>query len=78
MEFWVIDRWESQWGICHNEQGNRKEIPKSCFPEGAKEGDWFLILEDNSIYISAEETKRRRESAEILRKRLLLRKLNIF
>ena len=61
MEFWVIDRWESQWVICHNEQGNRKEIPKSCFPEGAKEGDWFLILEDNSIYISAEETKRRRE-----------------
>ena len=50
MQYWVIDRWESQWGICHNEQGNRKEIPKSCFPEGAKEGDWFLILEDNSIF----------------------------
>ncbi len=73
MEYWVIDRWESQWGICHNEQGNRKEIPKSCFPEEAKVGDWFLILEDNSIQISSEETKKRRNEALNLRNRLLLR-----
>ena len=49
MEFWVIDRWESQWGICHNEQGIRKEIPKSFFPEEAKEGDWFYFMEDYCI-----------------------------
>ena len=73
MEYWVIDRWESSVGICHNEQGNRKEIPKDCFPEGAKEGDWFLILEDGSVQISAEETKKQKKSALILRKRLLLR-----
>ena len=73
MEFWVIDRWESQWGICHNEQGNRKEIPKSCFPEGAKEGDWFLILENGDVQISSKETKKRQDEALNLRKRLLLR-----
>ena len=38
----------------------------------------FYFTENYEIVVSAEETKRRRESAEILRKRLLLRKLNIF
>lgn len=73
MEFWVIDRWESQVGICHNEQGIRKEIPKRSFPEDAKEGDWFLILEDGCIEISSEETKMHKNMALNLRKRLLLR-----
>ena len=76
MEYWVIDRWESDWGICHNEQGKRKEIPKTSFPNGAKEGDWFLILEDNTIEISSKETKRRKDDAKNLRKRLLLRGKN--
>ena len=78
MEFWVIDRWESELGICHNEQGKRQEIPKSRFPEDAKEGDWFLILEDNSIQISSKETKIRQDNALNLRKRLLLRGKNNF
>lgn len=72
MEYWVIDHWESQVGICHNEQGIRKEIPKMHFPEGAKEGDWFQIEENGSIQISSEETKKRREAVLNLRKRLLL------
>ena len=73
MEFWVIDRWESQWVICHNEQGIRKEIPKSFFPEEAKEGDWFYFMENNCIKISSEETKKHENMALNLRKRLLLR-----
>lgn len=73
MEFWVIDRWESQWGICHNEQGIRKEIPKYFFPEEAKEGDWFYFMEDNRIKISSEETKKYKNMALNLRKCLLLR-----
>lgn len=72
MEYWVIDRWESNQGICHNEQGTRKEIPKKCFPEGAKEGDWFYFLENNRIEISSEETKKRKNQAKNMRKRLLL------
>lgn len=78
MEFWVIDRWESELGICHNEQGKIQEIPKNRFPEDAKEGDWFLILEDNSIQISSKETKMRQDKALDLRKRLLLRGKNNF
>ena len=73
MEYWVIDRWESELAICHNEQGNRQEIPKSCFPNEAKEGDWFLILENGDIEISSKETKKHRDEALDLRKRLLLR-----
>ncbi len=73
MEYWVIDRWEGTLGICHNEQGKRKEIPKEQFPKDMKEGDWFTFLEDGGIEFSSEETKNRKNVARNLRKRLLLR-----
>lgn len=73
MEYWVIDRWESELVICHNEQGKRQEMPKYLFPEDAKEGDWFLILENGDVKISSKETKKRQDEALNLRKRLLLR-----
>ncbi len=73
MEYWVIDRWEGTLAICQNDQGSRKEIPKKCFPEGMKEGDYFHFEEDGSIVFSSETTKKREEIVRNLRKRLLLR-----
>jgi len=73
MEYWVIDRWEGTLGICHNEQGKIQEIPRERFPEGMKEGDYFTFMENGGIEFSAEETKKRRNTAINLRKRLLLR-----
>lgn len=73
MEFWVIDRWEGALAICQNEQGNIQEIPKEKFPMEAKEGDYFQFVDDGSIVVSSEETKKRKNMAKNLRKRLLLR-----
>ena len=73
MEFWVIDRWENGIAICHNEQGLRKEIPKEQFPSEANEGDYFYFTENNTIVVSSEETKKRKNIAKNLRNRLLLR-----
>lgn len=73
MGYWVIDHWEGGLGICHNEQGERQEIPKECFPEGIKEGDWFVFMENGGIEFSSEYTKKKRDVAKNLRKRLLLR-----
>ena len=73
MEYWVIDRWEAGLAICQNDQGFIQEIPKEQFPEGAKEGDYFYFQENNTIVLSSEQTKKRKNLAENLRKRLLLR-----
>ncbi len=73
MEYWVIDRWEGDLAICHNDQGKIQEIPKYRFPETMKEGDYFHITENNDIVPSSNITKKRREIAKKLRKRLLLR-----
>ncbi len=73
MEYWVIDRWEGDVAVCQNDQGNIQEIPKSRFPETMKEGEYFRILENGDILPSSNTTKKRREIAKKLRKRLLLR-----
>ena len=72
MEYWVIDRWEEGLAICHNEQGFIQEIPKKRFPEGLKEGDYFYFMENGVIIYSSEETKKHKNLAKNLRKRLLL------
>ena len=72
MEYWVIDHWEGPVGICHNEPGYRNEIPKEQFPEGMKEGDWFTFMENGGILFSSDYTKKRKDVAKNLRKRLLL------
>lgn len=73
MEYWVIDRWEEGLAVCQNEQGLIQEIPKERFPAEMKEGDYFYFMENGQISYSSEETKKRKNLAKNLRKRLLLR-----
>lgn len=61
----IIDRFEDNIAVCEKEDKTMIDILKSKLPEGAKEGD-VLILNDNTIILDFEETRKRKKEIEDL------------
>lgn len=55
MEF-VIDRFEGEFAVLEDENGNLVDIKKSLLPQNAKESD-CVILKDDKYTISKEKTE---------------------
>lgn len=57
---YVIDRFECDFAVCEDEEGNMINIDKTTLPIEAKEGD-VIIFDCNSVKIDKEETTKRRK-----------------
>lgn len=66
---YIIDRWEGDYGILENEQGEMEQILRKNLPPQAREGD--VLSWDGGVYrIEEEETRVRRARVEEKMKRL--------
>lgn len=71
MKRYIIDRFEGEFVVLEDyETGKIQNMKKSCFPSEAKDGDIIIVSDTNLIMIDKEETKRRKEKMENLRKML--------
>ncbi len=65
----IIDRFEGIYAVCEKEDNSMIDIKRIDIPKDAREGD-VLNIEDDSITIDEEETKRRKKEIEELTKDL--------
>ena len=71
MKRYIIDRFEGEFVVLEDYgTGKIQNMKKSCFPSGAKDGGIIIVSDTNLITIDKEETKRRKEKMENLRKML--------
>lgn len=56
----VIDRFEGDFAVCEDENGEMKNIPIPMLPENAKEGS-IIVMINNSYVVDENETKNRLE-----------------
>ena len=69
MNEYIIDRLEEGFAVCELDDGSFLKIPLEQLPEGVAEGD--CLTEQDGIYmVDEEETRRRREYAASLLKKL--------
>lgn len=61
----IIDRFEGNFAVCEMENKEIIDIERSRIPKEAKEGD-ILVINSDKIYISYEETEKRRSEIERL------------
>ena len=62
MAYWVVDRFEGDFCVCEDPQGNFVDIPKSQVSPDVCEGD--VLSCENGLYTpDAAETQRRRARA---------------
>lgn len=65
----IIDRFENDSAVIETD-GGFIDIPRSCLPENAREGD--VIIPDGSGYVTdVEQTEKRREEIREKMKRLM-------
>jgi hypothetical protein len=55
----IIDRFEGNFALCEDEQGNMINIERHKVPMEAIEGD-VLVIKENNIVIDRQETERRK------------------
>lgn len=71
MKKYIIDRFESEYAVCENIETEKMEnILRTILPREAREGDILIINDDNTAVIDEEETRKRKERIEELRKKL--------
>jgi hypothetical protein len=63
----IIDRFEGIYAVCEKEDNTMIDIKRIDIPKDAREGD-VLNIEDDSITIDEEETKRRKKKLKNLQK----------
>lgn len=68
---YIIDRFEGDFAICEDENGNIVDIKKDKIPREAAEGD-VLIIEDENIMIALLETEERKKQIKTLADELFL------
>lgn len=61
----VIDRFEGIYAVCEKDDRTMMDIKRINLPQGAKEGD-VLIIVNNEISIDAAETEKRKKEIEEL------------
>lgn len=66
----IIDRFESKYAICEDDDRKLFAIPRDEVPQGAKEGDCLVITEEGGLAIDAAETEARRKKNAELQRRL--------
>ncbi|MGN1113585.1 MAG: DUF3006 domain-containing protein [Oscillospiraceae bacterium] len=60
-----IDRFEGDFAVCIDDDGNFTDIDISLLPKNAAEGD-MIYCEQGKYYISEEETKKIKEEIKAL------------
>ncbi|HHW30346.1 MAG TPA: DUF3006 domain-containing protein [Clostridiaceae bacterium] len=58
-EYLILDRFEGDYAVCEDKNGEMVNIERSKIPKEAKEGS-MLTIEDNRIQINQRETEKRR------------------
>lgn len=66
----IVDRFENDFAICEDDNERFFGIVVSELPLGAKEGDVINILNDGTLSINIEETKKRKECIKAKTKKL--------
>lgn len=72
----ILDRFEGDFAVLINEDGQSKILPRSSLKDDAREGDVFVLLEDGSFAFDKGLTKSRKESVKSRFSRLVKRKNN--
>lgn len=60
----IIDRFENGFVVCEFDDGSFYDIPISCIPPGAKEGDALIKCDSNKYKIDITSTKNRKKRIE--------------
>jgi hypothetical protein len=61
----IIDRFEGNFALCEDEQGNMINIERHKVPMEAVEGD-ILVIKENNIVIDLQETENRKQQIKEL------------
>ncbi len=67
----IIDRFEEEYAVCEQEDGQMTDIKRILLPKDAKEGDCIILNDDNTFEIDHEKTEKLRQEADDLFKSLL-------
>lgn len=70
----IIDRFEETYVVCQTPDGQLDAFPRKRLPEGAEEGSWLVIHDDDTVEIDEEKTIRRRLANMYRMKNMLKRK----
>ena len=63
--FYAIDRFEEEWAVLQDDDGNSRQVKRTALPSHVRQGD--VLLETAEGYtLDAAETSRRRERARRL------------
>lgn len=68
----IIDRFENGFAVCECDDGSFYDVPISCIPAGAKEGDVLTKCDSNNYKIDTISTKNRKKRIENLMDDLFL------
>ena len=61
---YTVDRIESGFVVCEDENGNLTDIELAILPEGVSEGDIIRITDGETVILKEETDERRRKIAE--------------
>ena len=61
----ILDRFEGNLAICETDDRNTINLDRKKLPPDAKEGD-ILIVDNNTITVSVELTKKRKKEIQTL------------
>ena len=61
---YTVDRIESGFAVCEDENGNLTDIELAILPEGVSEGDIIRITDGETVVLKEETDERRRKIAE--------------
>lgn len=65
-----IDRWEENFAVLQDENGDCGTVPRSLIPNGCKEGDWGELTEAGFVPDPAQTAARRKQNTDLLQKLL--------
>ena len=60
MPYLSVDRFEEDFAVCEDEQGNTLLLLREELPDGVGEGSLLFVCEDGTYILDKEETARRR------------------
>ena len=61
MCYYSIDRFEDEFVVCEDDNGDMVEILRKIIPDGAREGDVLAVDNGGNYYVDECETQRRRD-----------------
>lgn len=67
--YYAIDRFEGDYAVLEDDNGNTTPVRRTALPAGARQGD-VLEWKQGQYTAAPEETRRRREAARRLEDRL--------